>query len=294
VRKETKDFLNLFFNEGETICVSNSKYGYHSINQEDLNDDFTLISPNKDIKPFKISEYDINLMALNPVKGFRQDDNVTAFRSFLVEVDGLSLPEQRSYIDKMEMPFSACVFSGSKSLHFGIVLDKDLESIENYKFIAEWILNIMSKADQLTKNPTRSIRFPNNKRVETGNIQRLIWLKERIKKEDLYIWLNKHPDKKPKPKIIDREYDVKLAGGNLTSLPVWLLAELHNGIDFSKRGGRQNTWFKLGIEFCKAGFTLDQAAAELDKFYQEERDFNRNEWYNSIRNGFNQVLRGNK
>ena len=121
MKEDTKQMLDLFFQKDETICVSPNEFGYHSINQSDLESDFTLISPSENVKPLKMKEDDVVLMALNPISGFRRDASVTAFRSFLIELDDRSLAKQEEYVKKMEMPYSICVFSGNKSLHYGIV-----------------------------------------------------------------------------------------------------------------------------------------------------------------------------
>ena len=106
----------------------------------------------------------INMLAINPIEGFRRDKNVTAFRSFLVELDDGKLSEQMKYVKNKNMPYSACVFSGGKSLHFVITLEEPLPSLNLYKQISKWILNVMDKADSQTSNPSRSVRFPGNLR----------------------------------------------------------------------------------------------------------------------------------
>ena len=198
--KIQKDFLELCFRDGETICVSPNKYGYHSIEQKELESNFTIISPSEKVDDQVISPSDINMLCLNPVNGFRADANVTAYRNFLIEIDDGSLKEQKQYIDDIGMPYSACVFSGNKSLHFLISLEEDLLSYQMYYNAIEWVLNIVKKADQLTKNPSRSIRFPDNVRHDTGKKQTLIELKTAVKNADFYSWLTKYPDKMPREK----------------------------------------------------------------------------------------------
>ncbi|WP_214676866.1 hypothetical protein, partial [Escherichia coli] len=83
-------------------------------------------SPKEDKDVRFIKEDRINLIAINPIKGWRRDDQVTAFRTFLIELDDGSLEEQSKYVKEMDMPFTACIFSGNKSLHFAITLDQDL------------------------------------------------------------------------------------------------------------------------------------------------------------------------
>lgn len=157
-----KEFLNLLFDKEETICVSDCAGGYHSISQDDLLGDITLVSPKVEKLDRTIKASDINLVAINPINGFRRDKEVTAFRTFLMELDEGSLSEQKKYMDTMEVPYSICIFSGNKSLHYGIVLDKPLANKAIWSQINLWILNILKQADQQCKNPSRSIRFPGN------------------------------------------------------------------------------------------------------------------------------------
>ena len=142
MRQCTKDVLNLFFNEGESICVSHNDYGYRSVLLKSLSGTIEQISPHPQINPEYINETDICLMSVNPVDGFRRDNNVTAYRSFMVELDDGPLSEQMNYIKNSGLPYSMCVFSGNKSLHFGIVLEQDLPTDAIWRDIAEWILNI--------------------------------------------------------------------------------------------------------------------------------------------------------
>ena len=277
MKDTTKAFLELFFDKGETICVSPNKFGFHSIEQKDVVGT-VLISP-KEGKDVRIVEDDINLMAINPIKGFRRDENVTAFRSFLVEVD-FGLPaEQYSYIKSSNMPYSACVFSGNKSLHFGIVLETDLPSEEEWRRVAEWILAIMDKADQQTKNPSRSIRFPESVRADGKQlIQKLVEIKKRVPIDTLYGWLNQYPDKDPlKKEILDRPKITATVGG----VPTWILAKLSKGIDISK--GRNNEWFSIAMGLALAGFEKDGIIEVLEQYFVPERDFTRQEWLTTIK-----------
>ena len=92
--------LNLLFNRGETFCVSPNKLGYHSIHSDEFwNGEFKLIPPEDayDPTPMWSTAKDIQLVALNPINGLRRDENVTAFRSFLVELDDGSLKDQYEY-----------------------------------------------------------------------------------------------------------------------------------------------------------------------------------------------------
>jgi hypothetical protein len=289
VRKD-KEFLNLFFNAGETFCVSNSKYAYHSITKEDfLSDNFTLVSPSSKVKPFQVTKEDIVLMALNPIKGFKSDQNVTGFRAFLVEVDSGSLIEQTEYVKSMGMPYSCCVFSGNKSLHYAIVIDEDLNSLNEYQFYSRWIHNIMSKADQQTLSPSYAIRYPFNQRKDGRQlVQSLVELKGRVKKQDLVEWLQKHADKRP---TVPKREPKSTTPPDPRKLPSWLLDQLAEGIDFSE--GRNTTWFKIAIRLAQANYGEDDIVDILDHYFEEESDFPRKEFLTCIKSAYRKVNNGN-
>ncbi|HLD91617.1 MAG TPA: hypothetical protein VI911_11520 [Patescibacteria group bacterium] len=286
MKDTTEQILKLFFDTNETICVSSNKYGYHSVCQSSLNGEITLISPNDPKKTVSITESDINLMAINPISGFRKDENVTAFRSFLVEIDDGPLPEQQRYIDSMEMPYSVCIFSGNKSLHYGIVLNEDLPDYGTWRIYAEWILNIMNRADQMTKNPSRSIRFPGNIRHDGAKLpQQLIKLSGRIPLNRLNIWLSKYPQCKPMP-IIPK---IPSSVPSVLDIPPWILEELQSGIT----NERNNTWFRIAMTLASKNFLESEIISILEPYFTEQRDFKYQEWLTSIQSAIKRSQKEN-
>lgn len=283
MRKTTEQFLKLFFNPEETICVSDCQGGYHSISQKDFDSGITLISPKEDKVPRTTSEERIQLVAINPVNGWRRDENTTAYRTFMVECDDMNLKEQLEYIKKMEFPFSYCCFSGNKSLHFALVLDQDLPSDHIYRYTYQWILNILDKADQKTKNPTRSIRFPDVVRSETGKVQALYKIGERISIETLNNWLNKYPHKKPE---VSSQSKPRSQHPNFEGIKPWVAQALIQGIH-NMEGSRNQRWMSIGCEFALNGYDLDATLYYLEQFFEEQSDFKHNEWKTAVTSGWN-------
>ena len=281
-----KDFLNLFFNPGESFCISPNKFGYHSVNE--MTDIMRLESPNEQIGIQEVKKEEILLMALNPISGFRNDDSVTKYRSFLVEVDFGTLLEQKNYIESMNMPFSVCVYSGNKSLHYGIVLEQDLCDQESWRYVAEWILNIMKKADQVTKNPSRSIRFPNNMRNDgLCKKQSLIKMNGRVKNADLISWLGRYDDCRPFYSFKEDKYRSDIKDINLVSK--WLKRMLDNGIDYGI--GRSNRWHSIACDFGMAGFTYEEIEYTMSRYFEPEGDFRKKEWKDTLKSGYKMSLR---
>lgn len=287
-----KQLLSLMFRPGETVCVSPNKYGYHSIPLENaINGPVKLIPTEDSLAKRKltldqgteiIDPSQITLCALNPITGYRGDTNCTAFRNFLVEMDYGPLPEQLAYAKKIGLPYSAVVFSGNKSLHFLISLDKDLPSEKVYRKFSEWILNIATIADQNTKNPSRSIRVPGAYR-EPGKKQIMVEFKGATNILELSAWLASHPDAKPR----EQEKKIKSENVDLSLLKNWVGYLLHNGLDPAK--GRNQQWFSIACEFALAGYTEDATLDILMNFFTPEHDFKEREWRTSIKSGFKHI-----
>lgn len=224
----------------------------------------------------------LTLVALNPIKGYRNDLNCTAYRNFLIELDFGPLAQQKAYVEKLGMPYSACIFSGNKSLHFLISLDTDLPSETVYRHFSDWLRNIMTMADQNTINPSRSIRIPGAFR-EPKKQQKLVEMKGQVGTKDLYKWLNEYPDCKPKKqekRQISQSHD-------FSRLKEWVIERLLNGLDNTK--GRNKQWFSIACEFALAGYSEDDTFDILSEFFTPDRDFKEREWATSVRSGFKYI-----
>lgn len=295
--KTGKQLLNLMFRPGERICVSHNKYGYHSLLLEDVleKDTVTLLPTQESCEIRKlpwpetvevVPSNKLTLVALNPMKnGFREDANCTAYRNFLVEMDIGPLGQQLDYIARLEMPYSAVVFSGNKSLHFLISLSEDLPNEDMYRLFAEWILGIATLADQKTKNPSRSIRIPGGIRDE-DKVQKLVGYKGPVDLKTLVEWLQKRPDAKPK-KPEKRGPKGGLDGYNVRA---WARRRLIKGLDPTK--GRSNQWYAIALEFFLAGAPLDDTMEMLRSYYTPDRDFKEREWKTVIKSAWKRAQSG--
>jgi hypothetical protein len=67
-------------------------------------------------------------ICVNPIKGQKLDRNATAYKSFLLEFDGVSIGHQLTLIDHLKqiIPVRTVVSSGNKSIHAVISLIDDL------------------------------------------------------------------------------------------------------------------------------------------------------------------------
>jgi hypothetical protein len=277
---EVQGFLSVLFNPEEEVCVSSTKYGYSSVPLSDVLTKDVVDIVSKDGQLVNLEIDDIKMLSINPIQGHRNDENVTSFRN--VEMDDGDLQDQLGYIKDLKVPYSVAVFSGGKSIHFGICLDESLPSIEIYRFYANWILNVVTGADQMTKNPSRNIRFPNNYRE--GVLQKLLSVKSRISLDDLKFWLSGHEDVKPK---ISKKSNVVYAEYDYSRIPRWVKKQLAEGIDFSR--GRNNAWFNLAVNLAKSGCDEDITLGLLEPHFTEDYDFRRIEWEATVKSAVKKI-----
>lgn len=283
-----KKILTLMFRPGETICVSPNQYGYHSIPLENVIAGPVVLVPTPDsVAKRKLTFEDaiervrpsaITLCALNPIKGYRSDANCTHFRNFLVEMDYGPILEQLAYVNKIGMPFSAAIFSGNKSIHFLISLDRDLPSEKVYRLFSQWLLGVVTLADQNTQNPSRSIRVPGAFR-EPGKQQLLMEYRGVIKVEELVAWLSRHPGAKPQEKQQRSVSDKP----DIEGVKPWVARRLLDGI---VPPNRNKQWFTVAVEFALSGFSEDDTIDTLRPYFEPDRDFKEKEWEAAIQSAF--------
>lgn len=269
------------FRPGEKVCVSPDKFGYHCLPLEStFSGNVTLVSQNPKIPESRAQTDDLLLVSLNPSKGFREDNNCTSYRNFLIEMDTGSSDEQMHYIyDQLRMPFSAAIFSGNKSLHFLISLSSDLPNEKIYRHFAEWILNIATLADQMTKNPSRSIRIPGAFR-EPGKQQKLVQYNGSVDVLDLVRWLGKYPNARPKK----REKKISKEDRGMDKVKYWVRKRIKMGLDPTK--GRNIQWYSIAYEFALAGYSEESTIIKLGEYFSEDKDFKEREWLTTIKSAF--------
>jgi hypothetical protein len=287
--QDLKHLIDVAFLPGERCCPSTGKYGYHSVPIEELyTGQVTLVSPHQKIKNKTVNTNELIFMAINPMKsGFRTDQNISAYRNFLFEIDTGSLHSQLEYCKKLGIPTSCAVFSGRRSLHFLVCLDEAL-SEKSYRLLYQWALNIGTLFDQNVKVPSKSVRIPGTIRPDTGKEQKLIYLNGKVKLSDFTEWLNNYEDLRPKlrekTKCLTNEE-------NPDKLSPWVKSMIKNKqISFEDRG-RNVTWYSVFYDFALAGYSEDKAIDVLRNFFNEEHDFKEREWLACANSAYKNVAK---
>jgi hypothetical protein len=142
-----------------------------------------------DQEALTVTDLSYEKFCINPLRGSRLDENVTAFRNILIESDVLSLGEQKEYIEGLELPYSTCCYSGGKSYHFIIALTESLPSATEYTRLVRRVLSGVPLADQSKANPSRVSRFPFHLRA-SGQEQTLQEVRPRVPLRVLEQWLS--------------------------------------------------------------------------------------------------------
>jgi hypothetical protein len=242
-----KEYIDFLFNKDEYACLGLNQYDIGVLSVEDI-----LNIP--DLTVFE-------RITLNPLlpKSERNDNNITSFRTFMIESDTLDPKTFRDFVVKKEMPFSAVLFSGNKSLHYIIKLDehKKIKSLEQYNFIAKWILNIMGKdydiVDRQTTNPSRPSRLLGGINKKTGNVQKGK-IKGPVPWQQLNDWIKQYPEHKPK--IYKEDFKIISSEPNPMLLKPWYHVMLEEGI---YNGKRNAMFYEISFGLAKCGFSTEQA-----------------------------------
>jgi hypothetical protein len=249
-----QSFLETLFDRGEHACISADVYGTKSMAVFDTQFLSTLdqASATTTIK---------RLITINPLfVGYtRCDKHVAQYRSILVECDKGVCEKQLEIIRGAGMPYSTCVFSGNKSLHFVISLISTLPDRKSYDHLVNRIYRALYQCgievDQNCKNPSRSTRWPNAIR-DNGQLQHLIEVNGRIENSQLEDWLiRKGSGPEPiKPRI---KLELSVDKGHLSG---WT----QNYIMFGSQLGRRNSdLFKAACDYAAKGFTEAEAFVQL-------------------------------
>lgn len=273
--------LNLGFLPEDTVCVSNSQYAYHSVPISSiLSGEVMLVSPNEKVWQQTVKTRELTLLAINPILGFRNDDNVLRYQNFMWELDIGSLSSQMAYIKAIGLPYSAAIYSGNKSIHFLTCLEESMD-VKTYKTLYQWALNIGTLFDPSCKNPSRCIRIPGNIRPDTNKKQELIELTDKIQIKTFLDWFGDHLDAKPK---VHKPETCRPGEPDFNKLSRWAKKQFKEGIDFTQ--GRNRAFFCLACDLAKTGYSKEDAIDILSQYFVEESDFKEKEFLIAISSAY--------
>lgn len=112
---------------------------------------------------------------------FRGDDCIRAFRFAVLEFDTWPRAEQLRFFWGADLPISALIDTGKRSVHGWIMIDGVTTAAEWSEYIERRLFSHFGNlgADRNCKNESRLSRLPGVVRKETGEWQRLLYLAPR-------------------------------------------------------------------------------------------------------------------
>ena len=264
------NFYNLLFDEEDYICfgetLKSTKVDHHRFPYGRTRRWFTVnaLDSKEDRKPTETYH--------NKNKPRRADCNVVKYRNIMIEMDSCSIPEQKVHIRESGMPYSTCVYSGGKSLHFIISLETPLETEEEYRCWWKAIFKIMSNRgaglDKSTVNPSSFSRCPNSYREDKAQIQHLLKVNTRVKNDDMLAWFKGHGilpgDFKRQVVFEDVMNNVPKVDSNATDAERFEVVKRFMKNDPYVKGNINNWQFKAGC-VCKAVGLREDIATEFIK-----------------------------
>jgi len=191
----------------------------------------------------------------------RADINVTKLRNILIEMDKIPLHEQAAHMEQIGLPFSTCVFSGSKSYHWIISLEVPCETRAIYDTLVKRVYKAVGTklVDITCKNPSRFSRFPDSTRLETGEIQQTKLIRSRVPNQFLETWLIS----RDVPPIVDSEWEEVPRRRYASKDPSALFADTRNFLRFGASENWNINLFKAAADLCRNGWNIDEGTAEL-------------------------------
>ncbi len=145
---------------------------------------------------------------INPLREWRNTENVTKIQSLLFEVDDKDLTpdQQKDLFFKSGLPFTTMVSSGGKSVHVIVRFTEPLEDKmrEPWWFAISKVLKTYGlKCDPAARLVVQISRMPLSIRKKTGELQQLITIQDRVSQEMMREWLDSHNMKVVPP--VERE-----------------------------------------------------------------------------------------
>lgn len=245
------EFLHCLFEPNENTCFSqtpkgtavlpltagNNAHAFFSINSLMIDKD------NQPTESWHLETY-----------GRRADCNVISFRNILIEMDNFALDKQDQYITEIGVPYSTAVYSGGKSIHYIISLETPVQNIKAYRRLVSRIYKAIGEdyVDIANKNPSRLSRFPGHIRIDSTKEQKLLTIKGRVPNSVLEEWLLSRG-------VEDTVWE-EVSMFNRSKSPHFLSNATKLFLEAGAPEGRWNlTLFKSAADFCRTGYSLDEA-----------------------------------
>jgi phage/plasmid-associated DNA primase len=154
----SKADLDIVFKKPKNLYIKDNHYTYQypdDVSLTELNSSGAL-EINREIIDFSAKGYNLYV---TPNHGGRKEKEIKYATCLFFEFDDISLEQQRTAADKFGIPVGFKVFSGNKSYHQYIPLNKPLYDIERWKDIMYRLVRMLG-SDYSVVDPCRVLRVP--------------------------------------------------------------------------------------------------------------------------------------
>lgn len=252
MHNDTKLFLEALFEPSDLICSDDSVYGT-SVRKIDE----VLNAPGM-------------YVCVNALKDRRLDANVTKLQNILLEWD--NIPKEAQYELAMKVPFKTLVWSGGKSYHAVIKLDRPAKDRQEYDAAVQYFYNTVPHVDKAVKNPSRFSRLPGVMRVG-GSMQTLEAIGKDCPIESIDLQTYSRPTTTSNWYCLSIQPETKIL--------------LRYGAD---AGSRNSECFKAACDMARCGYDASDTLAQLLKVV----DLSKREMQNIVKSAYKTVSRSNK
>jgi hypothetical protein len=196
-------------------------------------------------------------------------ENIASYRNILVEMDVGGIEAQWDKVEAARLPWSSCVYSGGKSLHFIVSLKgRGIASAEDYSTLVREICYGLG-ADISAANPNRLSRLAGAVR-DNGVVQELIEVRERVDLADLVKWRNEGAPTELrtsmdsyKASILKKTHKVSYNPNASTTMPPVFRAMLHDGVPHPKATTSRHQSLVMFATWLKANWHKPEEIEEL-------------------------------
>jgi len=228
-------------------------------------------------------------ITLNPFKPYstRSNDNVAAYRNFLIEFDEVPLEVQEKLIEESGIPYTSQVFSGNKSYHFAVSLEEPLQDLDLWKSLWRKIYTALPDMDSKSDRPCAFMRTCWGLNYKTGTQQQLVKLGQRVPNKLFYEWASKYSEREIKTEKDLFEATDSTSVANNVGMSAWTAVFLETGKLMQVDQGqcsRHDSLRNVLLDLKKASFKLDDAVESVIRWESQynqyqERQITREEIY---------------
>ena len=165
MKTKLEQFLNVLFEPDEFIWFGSC---YRSNKIAKSQTDLLKLDSSRP----SVDGYFVCLNPANQLGDRHGKEAISKYRNILIECDDMKLSQQESFFRRKQLPFSTLTYSGGKSLHAVIAMEKPFQSEQEYKLIHDRITFALCELNDAETNKVSTFtRLPDFFRQNNSGIR---------------------------------------------------------------------------------------------------------------------------